>query len=144
MNIKRVVIFTIVIFLMIVIIRYPVFWPGTWSDQSTAYHQWLYINPDATGDFPVLTDIEGDPIPDYMIIPAFRKDRLIFVNRMPKAVDVRFTDDAIFGAANKEFTIEPGKRKVQKVIGPSANYTFEMNAGSGWVAPPTVKVGDDP
>jgi len=144
--IKRILIVVILI-VCVIVIRYPGYWPGVWSDKSAAYHQWLYINADttdATGKTAMVTDIEGDQIPEFMVIPAFRKDRLIFVNRMPTAVQVRFPSAAVFGAGNNEFTIEPGKRKVRKVIGPNDNYTFELNAGSGWIGSPTVKVGDDP
>ena len=143
--VKRVLI-VVDIIVCVVIIRYPGYWPGAWTDKSAAYHQWIYIDPVETpdGTKAVLADLSGDHYHEDAYIPAYRGDRLIFVNRTATTVTVTFTHSDIFGASNKVFTIEPGKRKVRKVIGPpSPSYTFTVT-GVGFIGTPTVKVGDDP
>ncbi len=105
-----------------------------------AYHEWLFI--DEIGGKPQLAAIDGSQL--MKLVVTYKNDELIFVNRMDVKVTVSFTSNAIFGAPNSEFDIEPYKRAVRKVIGPPAEYSFNLDAGTGIISPPKVKVGEEP
>ena len=96
------IIIIVTTFMVIVIMKwvfpYKPVQPAVVQETSAGkgYHNWLYIDKIDGG--PLLTDIDGNKM--NQLIVTFKNDELIFVNRMPDAVTVKFTDDPIFGAAN--------------------------------------------
>jgi len=134
------IVIVIVVFLVVVIIRYvPGLLPG--SSSGSSHHQWIYI--DVVDETPQISDIDGNPIYPNMIL-TFQGDELIFANRTGADMTISF-DAVIFeDPYPRGFTIEPGKRKIGKVIASPGNFTFGMSPATVPSGPPAVKVGDDP
>ena len=141
--------YLLVIVITIIVAVVVVIWmPGSGDDSGASvvppatgvYHTWLYI--DKIAGKVALTDIAGNELVHEIV--TYKGDELIFVNRSNATVDVSFASVNIFGAGNENFSLAPEKRARKAVVGSPGGYAFTLEAGSGPIGPPKVKVGTEP